>query len=152
MTSPSERLQQLGLQLPDVVPPVAAYTPATVVGDEVWTSGQLPMLDGALVAAGIVGDAVTEDEAIDAARICALNALAAAASAGGGIDKIDRVLRVCVYVASSPQFTRQPQVANGASKLLGEIFAEPHVRSAVGVSVLPLNAAVEVEIVAQVRR
>ncbi|PID51057.1 MAG: LysR family transcriptional regulator [Propionibacteriales bacterium] len=151
MTSPSERLQQLGIQLPKVVPPVAAYTPAIIVGDEVWTSGQLPISDGALSATGIVGAAVTEDEATEAAGVSALNALAAAASVAGGIDKIDRILRVCVYVASSPQFTRQPQVANGASKLLGEVFDSPHVRSAVGVSVLPLNAPVEVEIVARVR-
>lgn len=138
--------------LPAVAAPVAAYVPAAKVADQVWTSGQLPFADGALLATGKVGAEVTPEQATDCARVAALNALAAAASVAGGVDAISRIVKVVVFVASAPDFTGQPAVANGASNLLQEIFGEAgaHVRSAVGVAVLPLNAPVEVELVVEV--
>lgn len=147
----SEALERLGIVLPPVAAPVAAYVPATRTGDQIWTSGQLPMVDGALTAAGKVGRDVSPDDAAAAARVAALNAIAAVADLAGGIDRIRRVVKVVVFVASDPEFTGQPAVANGASLLLGEIFGEQgvHVRSAVGVSVLPLDAAVELELVVE---
>lgn len=150
MSTPSERLGALGLELPPVATPVAAYIPATRVGDQVWTSGQLPMRAGSLLLTGPVGGKVSAEEGSEMARVAALNALAAAADVAGGLDAISRVVKVVVYVASAPGFTAQPQVANGASMLLGEVFASPHVRSAVGVPILPLDAPVEVEIVVEV--
>lgn len=146
------RLQELGVVLPAVAAPVAAYVPAAKVADQVWTSGQLPFADGALLATGKVGAEVTPEQATDCARVAALNALAAAASVAGGVDAISRIVKVVVFVASAPDFTGQPAVANGASNLLQEIFGEAgaHVRSAVGVAVLPLNAPVEVELVVEV--
>jgi len=152
----SERLSQLGIDLPAVVAPVAAYIPAKVHGDLVYTSGQLPMVSGALPATGKVGDGHGLVPAADAAayaRQCALNALAAAAAAVGGVDRIAGVLKVTGFVASVPEFTGQPGVINGASEVLGEIFGEAgrHARSAVGVPVLPLDSPVEVEVVFQVR-
>lgn len=149
MSTPSQRLADLGLELPAVVTPLAAYTPALRVGDQVWTSGQLPMRDGTLTATGRLGDGVDEADGVAAARQCALNALAAAAEVAGGLDRIARVVKVVVFVASDPSFTAQPAVANGASELIGEVFGSAHARSAVGVAVLPLNAPVEVEIVAE---
>ncbi|MBB1508432.1 RidA family protein [Tessaracoccus sp. MC1756] len=148
----SERLTALGIELPPVAAPVAAYVPATRVGNQIWTSGQLPFVDGELVAVGKVGGAVSQDDAAAAARTAALNAVAAAAALAGGVDNIRRVLKVVVFVASEPGFTAQPAVANGASNLLGDIFGESgvHVRSAVGVAVLPLDSAVEVELVVEV--
>nr|WP_231747852.1 RidA family protein [Auraticoccus cholistanensis] len=139
----------LGLVLPPVAAPLAAYVPATVVGRQVWTSGQLPIVDGRLAATGKVGGAVTAEHGAELARTCALNGLAAAASVAGGLDRIARVLKAVVFVASEPGFTAQPAVGNGASELLGEVFGEGgrHVRSAVGVAVLPLDAPVEVELV-----
>ncbi len=150
--SVSGRLGELGIDLPDVVPPVAAYVPATVHGDLVYTAGQLPMVSGALPATGKVGDGhglVPAADAKDLARTCALNALAAAAAAAGGVDRLARVVKVTGFVASVPEFTGQPGVVNGASEVLGEIFGEAgrHARSAVGVAVLPLDAPVEVEVV-----
>ena len=150
--SVSARLEELGIELPGVVPPVAAYIPATVHGDLVYTSGQLPMVDGALPATGKVGEGdglVPADEAKELARRCALNAIAAAADAAGGVDKLVRVVKVTGFVASVPAFTGQPGVINGASEVLGEIFGEAgrHARSAVGVPVLPLDSPVEVEVV-----
>ncbi|WP_456283666.1 RidA family protein [Microbacterium sp. JZ101] len=147
----SARLAELGIDLPDVVAPVAAYIPAKVHGDVVQTSGQLPMVSGSLPHTGKVGDGeglVAADDAKALARICALNALAAAADAVGGLDRITGVLKVTGFVASAPAFTGQPGVINGASEVLGEIFGEAgrHSRSAVGVSVLPLDAPVEVEV------
>jgi enamine deaminase RidA (YjgF/YER057c/UK114 family) len=151
--SPDERLAALGLTLPPVVPPLAAYVPAVRSGNTVYTAGQLPMADGQLVSAGKVGAEVGAAEAAALARTCALNALAAAASAAGGISAISRVVKLTGFVASAPDFTGQPQVVNGASELLLEIFGEAgrHARSAVGVAVLPLNAPVEIELIVEVR-
>jgi len=142
------RLDELGLVLPNVVAPLAAYVPAARVGDQVLTSGQLPMVDGALRATGKVGAEVSLEDAADAARICALNALAAAAAVAGGVDAIRSIDKVVVYVASDPSFTAQPAVANGASTLFLDLFGDAgrHVRSAVGVRVLPLDAPVELEL------
>ncbi len=151
MSGVAERLGELGLTLPDVVPPVAAYVPAVRNGSLVWTSGQLPMVGGQLVATGLVGSDVTAEDAKDLARTCALNALAAVGSVAD-LDSVVRVVKVVGFVASAPGFYGQPGVINGASELLGEVFGENgrHARSAVGVAVLPLNAPVEVEIVVEV--
>lgn len=151
--SASARLAELGLQLPAVATPVAAYVPAVTVGDLVYSSGQLPSVDGQLVATGKVGGAVTAETGAECAGVAVLNALAAVSEQAGGIDEIERVVRVVIFVASAPEFTGQPQVGNGASTLLGDIFGEAgrHARSAVGVAVLPLDAPVEVELVVQVR-
>ncbi len=148
----SARLSELGIELPAVVPPVAAYIPATVHGDLVYTSGQLPMIAGALPATGKVGEGhglVPASDAKDYARQCALNALAAAAEVAGGVDRLARVVKLTGFVSSVPEFTGQPGVINGASEVLGEIFGEAgrHARSAVGVPVLPLDSPVEVEVV-----
>ncbi len=153
MTGPAERLAELGLMLPPVVAPVAAYVPAVRTGRFVYTSGQLPMVDGKLPAVGKVGADVSGTDAADMARTCALNALAAAASAAGGLDAIARIVKVTGFVASAPGFSGQPQVVNGASELLLEVFGENgrHARSAVGVAELPLNAPVEVELIAEIR-
>ncbi|MCR2812757.1 RidA family protein [Microbacterium sp. zg.Y1090] len=150
--SVSARLSELGIELPSVVPPVAAYVPAKVHGDLVYTAGQLPMVSGALPATGKVGDGHGLVPAADAAayaRQCALNAVAAAAAAAGGVDRLTGVLKVTAFVASVPEFTGQPGVVNGASEVLGEIFGDAgrHARSAVGVPVLPLDSPVEVEVV-----
>jgi enamine deaminase RidA (YjgF/YER057c/UK114 family) len=152
VTLPSRRLADLGLSLPAVPAPVAAYVPAVRFEDVVYTAGQLPLVDGTLRAVGRVGDEVLVDEAGDCARIAALNGLAAVADLTGDLDVILRILRVVVYVASAPGFTDQPLVANGASRLLGDIFGEAgrHARSAVGVAGLPLNAPVEVELMVSV--
>jgi enamine deaminase RidA (YjgF/YER057c/UK114 family) len=146
---PSERLSDLGLSLPPVVPPVAAYLSAVRYEDLVYTAGQVPIVDGALRAVGKVGAEVSIDDAVDCARIAALNALAAVADLTGDLDVITRIVKATVYVASAPDFTDQPLVANGASVLLGEIFGDAgrHARSAVGVVALPINAPVEVELV-----
>ncbi len=152
MPTASQRLAAAGIQLPPVAAPLAAYVPARRSGDLVWTSGQLPLVGGQLVATGKLGDQVSTDTGREAARMAALNAVAAVAHEVGGIDNVRRVLRVVVYVASSVDFTGQPVVANGASELLEEIFGPEdgaHVRSAVGVSVLPLDAPVEVELIVE---
>ena len=153
--SVEQRLEDLGLKVPDVAPPVAAYVPAVHEGDLVWTSGQLPMVGGALVATGKVGEGeglVAPDQAKVLARICALNALAAVKSVVGDLDAVRRVVKVVGFVASDPAFTGQPGVVNGASELLGQVFGDAgiHARSAVGVAVLPLDAPVEVEITVRV--
>lgn len=147
-----QRLDELGLSLPPVAAPLAAYVPTVVVGHQVWTSGQLPLVEGALALTGKVGDPITLDQAAGQARVACLNAVAAVAAAAGGLDNIVRVLRVVVYVASAPGFTGQAKVANGASTLLGDIFGADgvHVRSAVGVAVLPLDACVEVELYCEI--
>lgn len=147
----AERLAELGLRLPEVAAPVAAYVPAVRTGNHVYTSGQLPLVDGKLQAAGKVGDTVTVDEAKACARTAALNALAAAAAYAGGLDAVKRVVKVVCYVASAPDFTGQAQVANGASELLMDVFgtAGQHARSAVGMAVLPLDTPVEVEIIVE---
>lgn len=151
MATPEERLAELGLSVPDVVPPVAAYVPAVRSGAHVFTAGQIPMRDGALVATGKVGDAATPEQATEAAQQCALNALAAIRSVTGTLEGV-RIVKVVVFVASTPDFTGQPAVANGASELLGQVFGDlgVHARSAVGVASLPLDATVEVEVVAEV--
>lgn len=152
MPRPSERLAELGIVLPPVAAPVAAYVPALLDAGTIVTSGQLPFVGGELAYRGKVGESVSEADAKDAARIAVLNALAAAADVAGGVDRISRVLKVVVYVASAVDFTGQPSVANGASELLGEVFGEAgaHVRSAVGVAVLPMDAPVEVELTVSV--
>ncbi len=149
---PSQRLADLGLALPAVAKPLAAYVPAIAVGSQIWTSGQLPSVNGTLALTGKVGGQVSAEQAADLARTAVLNALAAVADLAGGLDRVQRVLRCVVFVASVPEFTGQPAVANGASQLLGEVFGEAgaHVRSAVGVSVLPLDAPVELELVVEV--
>jgi enamine deaminase RidA (YjgF/YER057c/UK114 family) len=148
----SERLAQLGLTLPPVATPVAAYVPAVLTGNYVYTSGQLPFVDGKLQGTGKVGDGVTVDEAAGLARICALNALAALASAAGGLDAVARIVKVTCFVSSAPGFTGQAQVANGASEFLIEVLGDAgrHARSAVGMAVLPLDSPVEVELIAEV--
>lgn len=150
--TPEERLLDLGLQVPPVAAPVAAYVPAVRSGDHVFTSGQLPMVDGELLRVGKVGGEVSAEEAYDCARQCALNAIAAVRAEVGELASVKRVVKVTVFVASTPDFTGQPQVANGVSELLGEVFADAgrHARSAVGVPVLPLDAPVEVELVVEV--
>lgn len=146
--SVAARLAELGIELPEVAPPVASYVPAVVHGGLVYTSGQLPFASGELPATGKVGAEVPAEDAKGYARTCALNALAAAASAAGGLEKIGGVLRVGGFVASAPSFTGQPGVINGASEVLGEIFGEEgrHARAAVGVAELPLGSPVEVEV------
>ncbi|MEU6573401.1 RidA family protein [Streptomyces sp. NPDC046805] len=148
MSAVEARLAELGLSLPEVAAPLASYQPAVRTGAYVYTSGQLPMVDGKLPVTGKVGGEVTADEAKDLARTCALNALAAVKSVAGDLDRIARVVKVVGFVASAPDFTGQPGVVNGASELLGEVLGDKgvHARSAVGVAVLPLDAPVEVEI------
>lgn len=152
MATPEERLAELGLSIPAVPTPVAAYVPAVRSGQQVFTSGQLPMRDGELMAVGKVGGEVTPEEAYACARQCALNAIAAVRSVVGDLTAVKRVVKVVAFVASTPDFTGQPQVANGASELLGEVFGDAgvHARSAVGVPALPLDAPVEVEILVEV--
>jgi enamine deaminase RidA (YjgF/YER057c/UK114 family) len=150
--SPEQRLAALGLTLPAVTPPLAAYVPAVRSGSFVYTAGQLPVVDGQLLATGKVGAEVGVNEAAALARTCALNALAAAASVSGGLSAIRRIVKVTGFVASAPDFTAQAQVVNGASELLLEVFGEHgrHARSAVGMAVLPLDAPVEIELIAEV--
>lgn len=145
------RLAELGIVLPSVVPPVAAYVPASRTGNLVFTSGQLPMVQGAMAHTGVVGGPVTAEQAKELARACALNALAAV-DALVGLDNVVRVVKVVGFVASAPGFTGQPGVVNGASELFGEVFGEAgqHARSAVGVVGLPLDAPVEVELIVEV--
>ncbi len=152
MTTPQERLQELGLSIPEVVPPVAAYVPAVRTGNHIYTSGQLPMRDGQLIATGKVGADVSPDQAYEAAQQCALNALAAVNAEVGDLSRVVSVVKLVVFVASTQDFTGQPQVANGASELIGKVFGDAgrHARSAVGVSALPLDAPVEVEMVVEV--
>ena len=144
-----DRMDELGLALPPVPAPVAAYIPAVASGNLVFTSGQLPFVDGALPRVGKVGAEVDAEEATGLAAIAALNALAAAASVIGSLDRVTRVVKLTAYVASAPDFTGQPAVANGASALVGDVFGDlgQHARAAVGVAVLPLNSPVEVDLV-----
>jgi len=146
-----ERLKTLGIELPAVTAPLASYVPAVRSGSLVFTSGQLPIVGGQLQATGKVGAEVTPDEAVGHARTCALNALAAVHSLVG-LDSVVRVVKVVGFVASTPDFTGQPGVVNGASNFLGEVFGEAgtHARSAVGVAALPLDAPVEVELVVEI--
>ena len=150
MSRIDERLTELGISIPPVAKPVAAYVPAVTSGNLVFTAGQLPFVDGALPATGKVGAEVTADDAVGYARTAVLNGLAAAESVLGSLDRVTRVIKVVVFVASAPDFSGQPAVANGASTVIGEIFGDhigQHARSAVGVAVLPLDAPVEVELV-----
>jgi enamine deaminase RidA (YjgF/YER057c/UK114 family) len=149
---PEARLAELGFPLPDVAAPVAEYVPAVRTGDHVYTSGQLPFSDGHLLATGLVGGEVDVEQATACARQCALNALAAVKAEVGSLARVRRVVKVVVYVASAPDFTAQPQVANGASALLGAVFGDAgkHARSAVGVAQLPLGAPVELELIVEV--
>lgn len=146
------RLTELGIELPDVVAPLAAYVPAVRTGNLVYTSGQLPMQAGELPRTGKVGAEITPEDGHALARICALNALAAV-DALVGLDAVARVVKVVGFVASAPNFNGQPAVVNGASELLGEVFGDAgqHARSAVGVSELPLNAPVEVELIVELK-
>ena len=153
MTDPVERLAALGLTLPPVAAPGGAYVPAVRAGQFIYTAGQIPTVDGKLLAVGKVGGEVSVSDAAGLARTCALNALAAAAAAAGGLEAIRRIVKVTGFVASAPGFNGQPQVVNGASELLIDVFGEEgrHARSAVGVAELPLGAPVEVELIAEVR-
>ena len=148
-----ERLSALDLTLPNVTASVGSYVPALKIGHDVYTSGQLPMRAGRLTCTGKVGSEVTLDDANTATRLAALNAVAAIASVAGSIDRIEQIVKVTVFVNSAPGFTDQPKVANGGSDLLAAIFAEAgqHARSAVGVAELPLNAAIELELIARVK-
>ncbi len=150
--TPEKRLAELGRTLPEVAAPVAAYIPAVRTGNLVYTSGQLPLVDGSLVASGKVGAEVDADHAKELAAVCALNALAAVKAEIGDLASVRRVVKVVGFVASAPDFTGQPGVVNGASDLLGEVFGDAgvHARSAVGVAVLPLDAPVEVELIVEV--
>jgi enamine deaminase RidA (YjgF/YER057c/UK114 family) len=153
VTTHTERLAALGLTLPPVTAPVAAYVPAVQTGSYIYVSGQVPVADGKVAATGKVGAEVSTEDAAGLARICALNALAAAANVAGGLDNIGRIVKVVGFVASAPGFNGQPQVINGASELLIEVLGEDgrHARSAIGVAELPLNVPVEVELIAEVR-
>jgi enamine deaminase RidA (YjgF/YER057c/UK114 family) len=150
--TPEERLAGLGRALPGVAAPVAAYVPAVRTGNLVYTSGQLPLVDGKLAATGKVGGEVGPEEAKELAATCALNALAAVKAEIGDLGRVRRVVKVVGFVASTPDFTGQPGVVNGASELLGEVFGEAgvHARSAVGVAALPLDAPVEVELIVEI--
>lgn len=152
MSTPEGKLAELGLTLPPVAVPAAAYVPAVRTGNHVYTSGQVPFVDGALPATGKVGAEVSPEQAYDLAQVCALNALAAIKAELGDLSQVTRVVKLLVFVASAPDFTGQPQVGNGASELLGKVFGDAgqHARSAVGVAVLPLDAPVEVEMIVEV--
>ncbi|TMR99962.1 RidA family protein [Nonomuraea basaltis] len=150
--TPEQKLEELGLTLPEVPKPVAAYVPAVRTGNLVYTSGQVPIVEGKVVGTGKLGAGMTTEEGARMARICALNALAALKSEVGDLQRVVRIVKVVVFVASDPAFTEQPQVGNGASELLGEVFGEAgrHARSAVGVASLPLDVPVEVELIAEI--
>ncbi len=149
----SEKLKSLGITLPVTPKPVAAYVPAVVADKFVFTSGQLPIVNGQLQYRGKLGIDITKEQGYDAARICALNALSAIASVIGDLDRIAKVVKVVGFVASAPGFTEQPAVVNGASELLKQLFGEngAHARSAVGVAELPLGAPVEIEMIVLVK-
>jgi enamine deaminase RidA (YjgF/YER057c/UK114 family) len=147
-----EKIKELGFELPEVAKPLAAYIPAKQVGNLIMTSGQVPLVKGVINFAGKVGKELSEEEGQKAAQICALNCLAAIKGVIGNLDRIVEVVKLTVFVASAEEFTAQPKVANGASELIGKIFGEAgkHVRSAVGVTALPLNASVEIEMIVRV--
>ena len=142
----------MGFVLPETSKPLAAYIPAVQSGNLVFTSGQLPMINGSLAETGKVGGSVSPERAKELATVCALNALAAVKTVIGDLDKIKRVVKVVGFVSSTPEFSGQPGVVNGASELLGEVFGDKgiHARSAVGVAVLPLDAPVEIELIVEV--
>ncbi|QVJ01633.1 RidA family protein [Nocardiopsis eucommiae] len=153
MATPEERIAELGLTLPEVVPPVAAYQPTVRSGAHVYVSGQLPFVDGALPATGKVGAEVSPETAKELAAVCALNAIAAVRAEVGDLSDVVRIVKVGGFVASAPEFTGHPGVINGASELLGEVFgpAGVHARAAVGVASLPLDSPVEVDMIVEVR-
>jgi enamine deaminase RidA (YjgF/YER057c/UK114 family) len=153
MSTPEERISELGLEIPEVAAPLASYVPTARTGSLVYTAGQLPLVKGELAVVGKVGAEVTEEQAVEQARICALNAIAALRAEVGELSRIARIVKVVGFVASDPGFHGQPKVVNGASELFGQVFGDAgtHARSAVGVSVLPRDAAVEVEVIAEVR-
>jgi enamine deaminase RidA (YjgF/YER057c/UK114 family) len=148
-----EKINQMGITIPEVVKPLAAYIPAMQVGNLVMTSGQVPISEGKVKYIGKVGRELSEEEGKEAAKLCALNCLSAIKSVIGSLDKIKRVVKLTVFVSSAEGFTAQPKVANGASEFIGEIFGDAgkHVRSAVGVSELPLNSAVEIEMIVEIQ-
>lgn len=150
--SVSSRLLELGITLPDVAKPAGAYVPAVQSGNLVFTAGQIPLVEGKLIATGKVGKEITAEQAKDIARICALNAIAAIKGVVGDLDRVKKVVKVVGFVASTPDFTQQPAVINGASELLQQVFGDDgiHARSAVGVAVLPLDAPVEVELIVEI--
>ena len=152
MSAVEDRLSELGLTVPEVAAPLASYVPAVRTGNYIFTSGQLPLRDGRLLLTGKVGGEVSGEEAADCARQCGLNAIAAVKAEIGDLDKVKRIVKTVVFVASTPDFTGQPLVANGASELFGAAFgaAGQHARSAVGVPVLPLDAPVELELIVEV--
>lgn len=152
MSAIEQRLAELGLSVPELVPPVAAYQPAVVADGVVYISGQLPLVDGKLPRSGKVGAEVSAEQAYDLARTCGLNLIAALKHAVGDLDRITRIAKVGGFVASAPDFTGQPQVINGTSELLAEVFGEvgQHARSAVGVAVLPMDTPVEVDLIAHI--
>jgi enamine deaminase RidA (YjgF/YER057c/UK114 family) len=152
MSQIEQKIKDLGFVLPETSKPLAAYIPAVQSGNLVFTSGQLPMIDGRLAQTGKVGGSVTPERAKELATVCALNALAAVKTVIGDLDKVKRIVKVVGFVSSVPEFSGQPGVVNGASELLGEVFGEKgiHARSAVGVAVLPLDAPVEIEIIVEV--
>jgi enamine deaminase RidA (YjgF/YER057c/UK114 family) len=152
VSTPEERLAELGLTVPEVAKPVAAYVPAVRSGNHVFTSGQLPMRAGELMLTGKVGDDVSAEEAYACAQQCALNAIAAVKAEIGDLSAVKKIVKVVVFVASTSDFTGQPGVANGASELFGNVFGDAgvHARSAVGVSALPLDAPVELELLVEV--
>lgn len=149
--SVESRLAELGIELPEVATPAGAYVPAVVTGNLVFTAGQIPLVDGKLMATGKVGKEIDVEFAREIARRCALNAIAAVKSVLGDLDRVKKVVKVVGFVASTPEFTQQPQVINGASELLEQVFGPSgiHARSAVGVAVLPLDAPVEVELIVE---
>lgn len=150
--SANAKIQALGITLPEVAKPAGAYVPAVQSGNLVFTAGQIPLVEGKLIATGKVGKEISVEQAREIARICALNAVAAVKGVIGDLDRVKKVVKVVGFVASAPEFTQQPQVVNGASELLEQIFGEAgiHARSAVGVAVLPLDAPVEVELIVEI--
>jgi enamine deaminase RidA (YjgF/YER057c/UK114 family) len=152
MSQIEQKIIDLGFLLPETAKPLAAYIPAVQSGNLVFTSGQLPMISGALAETGKVGGSVSPERAKELATVCALNALAAVKTVIGDLDKIKRVVKVVGFVSSTPEFSGQPAVVNGASEFLGEVFGDKgiHARSAVGVAVLPLDAPVEIELIVEV--
>ena len=152
MSKVEDALAAMGLEVPEVAKPVAVYIPAVRSGNHVFTSGQLPMRAGELMVTGKVGGEVSEEEAVACAQQCALNAIAAVKAEIGDLDQVKRIVKVVAFVASTPDFTGQPRIANGASELFGKAFGEAgiHARSAVGVPVLPLDSPVEVELIVEV--
>lgn len=149
----NEKLQEMGIEIPEAPKPLASYIAATVVGELVYTAGQIPIEKGKLKFEGIVGKDISTDKAQQAAKVCAINCLSVIKSEIGDLDRIEQIVKVTVFVASVENYTDQPKVANGASDFLVEVFGEKgkHVRSAVGVSSLPINAPVEIEMIAKIK-